>query len=188
MDKKRPLWIWLAVVLGLLVACRGQDATSDLQSAAGVELQIESTAFAESGDIPIRFTCDGDDTSPPLAWSEPPPETQSLALIAEDPDAPGGTWDHWVLFNIPAAIHLLPQGVPADPLPNGLGIHGSNSWHRLGYGGPCPPTGSTHRYYFYVYALDTDLSLEAGSTKQEIRQAMQGHILAQGSLMARYGR
>jgi Raf kinase inhibitor-like YbhB/YbcL family protein len=188
MDKKRPLWIWLALVLGLLAACRGQDATPDLQSRADVDLQVESTAFAESGDIPIRFTCDGDDASPPLSWSEPPPETQSLALIFDDPDAPGGTWNHWELFNIPATLRLLPEGVPADPLPNGLGIHGSNSWQRLGYGGPCPPPGSTHRYFFHVYALDTELDLEAGSTKEEIQQAMQGHILAQGSLMARYGR
>jgi len=188
MSKHHPLWIWLALAIGLLAACQGQETASSQQPALGVELRVESTAFSESQVIPTRFTCDGDDVSPPLSWSEPPPDTQSLALIAEDPDAPGGTWDHWVLFNIPAASRFLPEGVPADPLPSELGSHGSNSWHRLGYGGPCPPAGSTHRYYFHLYALDTVLDLEAGSTKEEVEEGMQDHILAEGSLMARFGR
>lgn len=188
MGKNRPLWFWLALVLGLLAACQGQDTASNQQPEPTVDLKVESTAFAEAQDIPTRFTCDGDDVSPPLSWSEPPPGTQSLVLIVEDPDAPGRTWDHWVLFNIPAAVRLLPEGVPAEPFPSGMGTQGSNSWHRIGYGGPCPPAGSPHRYYFHLYALDTVLDNEAGSTKKEIEQGMQDHILAGGSLMARYGR
>jgi len=188
MNKNHPLWIWLVLVLGLLAACQGQETAPSQQSGADVDLKVQSAAFVESANIPTRFTCDGDDISPSLSWSEPPPGTQSLVLIAEDPDAPGGTWDHWLLFNIPPNIRLLPEGVAADPFASGIGSHGSNSWHLLGYGGPCPPGGSTHRYYFHVYALDTNLNLEAGSTRNEIEQGMQGHILAQGSLMARYGR
>jgi Raf kinase inhibitor-like YbhB/YbcL family protein len=111
-----------------------------------------------------------------------------LVLVVEDPDAPVGTWDHWVLFNIPAATRLLPEGVSPDAPPSEVGIHGSNSWHQLGYGGPCPPAGSAHRYFFRLYALDTDLDLEAGSTKKEVKQAMEGHILGRGSLMGRYQR
>lgn len=188
MGKNRLLCIGLALLLGLLAACQGEETASDQQPGVGVNLQVKSTAFAQSEEIPVRFTCDGEDVSPPLSWSEPPPGTQSLVLIADDPDAPGGTWDHWVLFNIPAAVRLLPENVPADPHPSGMGTQGSNSWQNLGYGGPCPPSGSTHRYYFHIHALDSELDLEAGSTKKEIEQAMEGHILAQGALMARYGR
>jgi len=188
MGKNGAVWICLALVLGVVAACQGQDTASDQKPATGVLVQVESIAFAESEDIPVRFTCDGDNISPPLSWSEPPADTLSLVLVVDDPDAPAGTWDHWVLFNVPVATRQLPEGVPADPLPSGVGIHGSNSWHQLGYGGPCPPTGSTHRYFFRIYALDTDLELEAGSTKKQVEQAMQGHILAEGSLMGRYGR
>lgn len=188
MGRNRPLWIWLSLVLGLLTTCQGQKTAFDQPAGPPLDITVESTAFTESHDIPTRFTCDGDDVSPPLSWSEPPPGTQSLVLIVEDPDAPGGTWDHWVLFNVPASIRLLPEGVPADPFPSGMGTHGSNSWHRLGYGGPCPPPSSTHRYYFHLYALDIVLDVEAGSTKKDIEQGMQDHILAAGSLMARYGR
>ena len=188
MCRYRPVWPWFALMLGLLASCQGQATVPSQQPASAADLLVESTAFAESQDIPVRFTCDGDDVSPPLSWSEPPRGTQSLVLIVEDPDAPGGTWDHWLLFNIPAAIRLLPEGVPADPHPSGLGTHGSNSWHRLEYGGPCPPAGSPHRYYFHLYALDTVLALKEGSNKKEIEQGMQNHILAEGSLVARYGR
>ena len=150
-------------------------------------IEVTSTAFSEGEMIPARFTCDGQDISPPLAWSGVPDTAQSLALICDDPDAPVGTWDHWVLFNLPADAAGLPEAVPAEPTLASGAVNGKNSWGRLGYGGPCPP-GGTHRYFFYLYALDTRLSLESGATKAQLRQAMEGHILAEGQLMGRYQR
>lgn len=188
MGKNHLLWIDLTLLLVLLAACQRQEAASNQPAGEGVTLQVKSTAFGHSDEIPVRFTCDGEDVSPPLSWSEPPLGTESLVLIVDDPDAPGGTWDHWSLFNIPATVRLLPEGVPAEPLPRGMGAQGANSWQNLGYGGPCPPPGSAHRYSFRLYALDTDLDLKPGSSKKEIELAIQGHILAEGTLMARYGR
>ena len=150
-------------------------------------IEVTSSAFSEGEMIPARFSCDGEDVSPPLAWSGVPDTARSLALICDDPDAPVGTGDHWVLFNIPADAADLPEAVPADPTLASGAVNGKNSWGRLGYGGPCPP-GGTHRYFFYLYALDTRLSLEPGATKAQVRQAMEGHILAEGQLMGRYQR
>lgn len=148
---------------------------------------ITSPSFAHEQMIPVQHTCDGKDTSPELAWTTPPPGTKSLVLIADDPDAPGGTWVHWVLFNIPADAAGLTQGVPADEqLPDGS-IQGKNSWPRTGYSGPCPPSG-THRYYFKLYALDTILSLDASATKEHVIEAMTGHALAETELMGTYTR
>jgi len=148
---------------------------------------LTSTAFSEGEMIPNRFTCDGEDVSPPLAWSGVPDNAQSLALVCDDPDAPVGTWDHWVLYNIPADASGLPEAVPAEPTLASGAANGKNSWGRLGYGGPCPP-GGTHRYFFYLYALDTRLVLESGATKARLLQAMEGHILDKGQLMGRYQR
>jgi len=150
-------------------------------------MQLTSSAFADGGTIPRRHTCDGDDVSPPLAWSGVPDDAISLALIADDPDAPRGTWVHWVLYNLPAAVTSLPEALPADErLPNGA-LQGRNDFRRTGYGGPCPPSG-THRYFFKLYALDTMLDLAPGATKQELLQAMDGHVLAEAQLMGRYAR
>ena len=152
-----------------------------------MEIKMESTAFNEGGMIPKRYTCDGTDISPPLSWTSVPNGTKSLALICDDPDAPMGTWVHWVLFNIPSDMKELPEGVPLQKkLENGA-IQGINDFHKIGYGGPCPP-GGTHRYYFKLYALDTEMNLEAGITKAELLKAMEGHILAEGQLMGRYTR
>jgi hypothetical protein len=129
----------------------------------------------------MKYTCDGQDISPPLEWSGTPEGTQSLVLISDDPDAPVGTWVHWVLFDLPADTNSLPEGA------QDLGTDGNNSWRRPGYGGPCPPSG-THRYFFKLYALDTALNLEAGASKEQVEKAMQGHILAQGELMGKYER
>lgn len=134
-----------------------------------------------SGNIPSEFTCDGSDLSPPLSISDVPTNAKSLVLISDDPDAPVGTWDHWVVFNIPPATKQIPQ----DTEPNGA--PGKNSWGRTGYGGPCPPSG-THRYFFRLYALDTTLNLPQGSTKKQIEAAMQGHILAKAELIGLYKR
>jgi len=149
--------------------------------------ELTSAAFAAGESIPPKYTCDGQDISPPLEWSDPPAGTQSFALICDDPDAPVGTWIHWVLFNLPAESHALPEAVPADADLADGGRHGENSWRRLGYGGPCPP-GGTHRYFFKLYALDTVLDLDAGVSKKQVLRAMEGHTLAQVELMGTYSR
>jgi hypothetical protein len=149
--------------------------------------QLKSSAFASGTLIPKIYTCDGEDISPPLEWSDPPAATQSFVLVCDDPDAPAGTWVHWVLYNIPRESSALPEGVPADPvLPDGS-RHVPNSWRRLGYGGPCPPSGR-HRYFFRLYALDTVLFLEPGSPREKLIKAMQGHVLAKAELMGVYSR
>jgi Raf kinase inhibitor-like YbhB/YbcL family protein len=148
---------------------------------------LTSPAFAHEGPIPVEYTCDGSDTSPPLKWIDAPPATSSLALIVDDPDAPVGTWVHWVVYNIPADAKGLPSGLSDDPeLPDGS-RHGDNSWRRPGYGGPCPPSG-THRYFFTLYALDTVLDLDAGAGKSQLLRAIEGHILAEAQLMGTYAR
>jgi Raf kinase inhibitor-like YbhB/YbcL family protein len=161
-----------------------------LKQAAGgkkMALQITSSAFLDGAMIPGRYTCDGPDVSPDLSWSGVPDRSKSLALICDDPDAPVGTWVHWVLFNIPAGEKELPAEIaPEATLPNGA-KHGTNDFRRLGYGGPCPP-GGTHRYFFKLYALDSVLSLESGATKDQVEEAMKGHILAEGQLMGKYKR
>jgi len=150
-------------------------------------ITITSTAFTEGSMIPQDYTCDGEDISPPLAWSGVPDGTKSLALICDDPDAPMGTWVHWVLFNIPAYIMELPSKIPPEKIIQNGAKHGINDFRKFGYGGPCPP-GGTHRYYFKLYALDTEINVEAGITKAQLLKTMEGHILAEGQLMGRYAR
>ena len=147
---------------------------------------ITSPAFAHEAAIPARYSCDGDNISPELVWTEPPAGTQSLALICDDPDAPGGTWVHWVAYNISADARGLPEAVADDAALSG-GTHGENSWGRADYGGPCPPSG-THRYFFKLYALDTVLGLEPGVNKAQLLDAMEGHILEEVELMGTYAR
>jgi hypothetical protein len=152
-----------------------------------MDLELKSTVFDNGGKIPDKFTCDGPDVSPALEWGSVPEECKTLAIICDDPDAPMGTWVHWVIYNIPAETEGLEEGVPADEfLPNGS-VQGTNDFRRIGYGGPCPP-GGTHRYYFKIYALDSELNLKPGATKAQVLEAMEGHILAQGQLMGRYSR
>ena len=149
---------------------------------------ITSSAFENGGNIPKKFTCDGPDVSPALAWSDPPASTQSLVLIADDPDAPMGTWVHWVVYDMPATARELPEGLARTAvLPVG-GLQGVNDFRRSGYGGPCPPPGRPHRYSFRLYALDRKLGLKAGAVKRDVEAAMKGNILAQAELMGRYGR
>jgi Raf kinase inhibitor-like YbhB/YbcL family protein len=154
---------------------------------ADMAITITSSAFAEGGMIPRKHTCDAEDISPNLKWSGVPRETRSLALICDDPDAPVGTWVHWVLFNLPADVTGLADGIPPDAALKNGARHGRNDFRKLGYGGPCPP-GGTHRYFFKLYALDTLLNLESGSTKAQLVAAMKGHILAEGQLMGKYKR
>ena len=150
-------------------------------------ITITSSAFTEGALIPKKHTCDAEDISPDLKWSGVPREAKSLALICDDPDAPVGTWVHWVLFNIPAEAGALAAGTPPDAVLDSGARQGKNDFRKLGYGGPCPP-GGTHRYFFKLYALDTVLSLESGSTKAQLVAAMKGHILAEGQLMGKYKR
>lgn len=152
-----------------------------------MEIRMTSAAFEAGGMIPIQYTCDGQDISPPLSWGDVPEGSASIALVCDDPDAPVGTWVHWVLFDLPPETRNLPENIPAvENLENG-GRHGTNDWHKLGYGGPCPP-GGTHRYYFKIYALDKKTGLSEDSTKAQLLKAMEGHILAEGELMGRYKR
>ena len=151
------------------------------------EIQVLSTAFEEGGMIPPQYTCDGQDISPPLSWQSIPEGTRSIALIADDPDAPMGTFVHWVLYDLPADVRELQENVPdAKTLSNGA-KQGANGFGRIGYGGPCPPSG-THRYFFKIYALDTATNLLPGQKKAQLLRAMEGHILAQGQIMGKYQR
>jgi len=155
-------------------------------SAMGFE--IKSQAFSLSGTIPTQYTCDGADLSPPLEWTEAPEGVVTFALIADDPDAPMGTWVHWVLYNIPGDARSLPQGVPASETLKGGAVQGTNDFRSIGYGGPCPPPGKPHRYFFKLYALNTKLDLPPKATKKQVLKSMEGRTLAQAELMGRYGR
>jgi Raf kinase inhibitor-like YbhB/YbcL family protein len=151
-------------------------------------LKLTTTAFASGGKIPTTFTCDGADVSPALGWSAPPPGTQSFALILDDPDAPGRVWVHWLLYDLPATERELPEGLPKEGnLPSGA-RQGRNDFGRIGYGGPCPPPGSAHRYFFRLFALDKKVTLPGGATRKQLERSMSGHILAQTELMGRYSR
>ncbi len=152
-------------------------------------MELHTTAFAPSEFIPAGNSCEGADSSPDLSWSGAPDETKSFALIVDDPDAPGGTYVHWVLFNIPAAWTSLPAGFPAAERTADGVVQGINDFGNTGYGGPCPPVGhGVHRYFFKFYALDTILDLGAGATKADLETAMDGHVLADARIMGRYER
>jgi Raf kinase inhibitor-like YbhB/YbcL family protein len=152
-----------------------------------MSIQLTSTTFEQGAMIPEKYTCDGEDISPPLNWSGIPDDTQRIALICDDPDAPMGTWVHWVLFNIPADTTGLPENIPSERVLENGAKHGINDFRKLSYGGPCPP-GGTHRYFFKIYALNIEIGLEPGATKDELLKAMEGHILDEGQLMGRYAR
>lgn len=188
MIAKRGIF-FLFVSLVFLCFLKGTtDGVSAIASGgANLAITITSSVFTNGGMIPRDYTCDGKNLSPPLAWADVPEGTKSLAIICDDPDAPVGTWVHWVMYNIPATINKLPQSVPpAKVLENGA-KHGINDFRKFGYGGPCPP-GGTHRYYFKLYALDIELTQEPGLTKAELLKAMKNHILAEGQFMGRYKR
>jgi Raf kinase inhibitor-like YbhB/YbcL family protein len=178
------------VALALASVALGLDAANSpaAQPDRKEKMQLTSSAFTEGSAIPILHTCDDKDVSPALKWTGVPAGAKSLVLIADDPDAPVGTWVHWVLFNLPAGTNELAEGVAkTQNLPGGA-RQGLNDFRRLGYGGPCPPPGKAHRYFFKLYALDTMLELKPGSTKKDVEQAMEKHILAQAQLMGTYQR
>ena len=153
-----------------------------------VSLELNSPDFTPGGNIPKQFTCEGANISPALKWNDPPTATQSFVLIADDPDAPAGTWVHWVLFDLPANLRALPHNFPKNKQSADGSRQGRNDFGEIGYGGPCPPPGKPHRYFFKLYALDTKLNLAPGATKKQVERAMQGHILAQGEYIGRFSR
>ncbi len=174
----------LAVVMFEIIAQTG--VTQKGKQSMGFE--ITTSAFKTGGPIPKQFTCDGPDVSPALSWNDPPAGTQAFALIMDDPDAPVGTWVHWVLYDLPAQTRALDENVPKlNELPSGA-RQGRNDFRKTGYGGPCPPPGPAHRYFFKLYALDAKTNLKAGATKAELETAMKGRILAKAELMGRYNR
>lgn len=183
----RVVVLLTALIVTLLMSV-GCQPKGELPKEAEVVLSVSSAAFGEGEVIPAKYTCQGQDVSPPLTWSEPPAGTQSLALIVDDLDAPGGVFNHWVIFNIAADSRELPEAVPAQAeLPSGA-LQGKNDFGRMGYAGPCPPSGRPHWYQFTVYALDSSLDLTAGVAKTQVLTAVQGHVLAQGELSGRYQR
>jgi len=153
-----------------------------------VSFALKTTAFVDGSGIPKKHTCDGVDVSPALAWNDAPAGTQSFALIADDPDAPVGTWTHWIIWNIPAKGTALPEGVAKSGQSEDGASQGRNDFGRIGYGGPCPPAGKAHRYFFKLYALDARLDLKAGESREALERAMKGHVLSQAELMGTYGR
>ena len=159
-----------------------------LYAEGAMAFQIKSPAFGEGQGIPKKYSCDGSDISPELTWSDPPAGVKEYALITDDPDAPVGNWVHWVLYKIPPDLKGIPEGIgKSDEVP-GVGVQGKNSWGRNGYGGPCPPPGKPHRYYFKFYALSKTLEGKPGMTKEQLLAAIQGAILGEVQLMGTFGR
>jgi len=159
-----------------------------IEAEAAMSLTISSRSFSNGGNIAQKFTCDAADVSPQLNWSEPPPGTETFALLVDDPDAPVGNWNHWAMWNIPATARGLAEGIRKDAELSDGSRQGQNDFRKTGYNGPCPPPGKPHRYYFKLYALDTNLGLKPGATKKEVEAAMKGHVLAQAEWMGKYGR
>jgi len=175
------------VLLAVFVTACGMGGKEKFPEAP-MNIQLASTAFANGQSIPQKYTCDGDDISPPLTWTGAPAGVKTFALITDDPDAPAGIWVHWVIYNLPPDATGLTEDTPkSDSLPNGA-KQGVNDFKNVGYGGPCPPPGKAHRYFFKLYALDTTLDLPSGATKADLLKAMDGHVLAQGQLMGTYQR
>ena len=175
----------------LFLSCASRQPTAQAPSPTPkvdkAEMKLTSTAFKEGQPIPRTYTCDGVNISPPLEWSGVPKTTKTVAIIADDPDAPAGTWVHWVVYNLPADNIGLVENLPATEKLAAGGFQGKNDFEKIGYGGPCPPSG-THRYFFKIYALDSELPLKAGATKAELMKAMEGHVVLQGQLTGTYGR
>jgi hypothetical protein len=159
-----------------------------VEKAGNDQMQLTSTAFTEGAAIPAKHTCDAKDVSPSLKWTGVPAGAKSLALIVDDPDAPGGTWVHWVLYDLPPSTSELAEDVPKSQYVAGGAKQGLNDFRHLGYGGPCPPHGKPHRYFFKLYALDAVLDLKPGLTKKDLESAMEKHILARAELMGTYQR
>ena len=178
----------MAVVASLPTACEEMEPEPE---GTGMTFALTSSAFGNNERIPVQYTGEGKDLSPPLEWGEPPPGTKTFALVCDDPDAPAGTWDHWVIWNIPGNLRKLPENVARRELLAELGgaAQGLNSWPKLGYNGPMPPKGhGPHHYHFVLYAIDKTLDLPAGANKRTLMAEIRGHILGQGKLTGIYSR
>ena len=151
-------------------------------------MELRSSAFRNGADIPVKHTCDGNDSSPPLTWAKAPAETQAFALIVDDPDAPVGTWVHWVIYDLPADARELPEGIATTETLADGSKQGVNDFRKTGYGGPCPPPGPAHRYFFKLYALKAPTGLKPRATKQRLLAAIKEHTLGEAQLMGRYKR
>jgi len=182
----KVLMLFMLANLLLLLQCKVKE-TYQQEGDNQMEIKITSSSFENSEFIPKKYTCDSTNVSPPLEWTNVPSETKNIALICDDPDAPMDTWVHWVLYNIPPNVQNLPENIPPTKVLEDGTTQECNDFHKIGYGGPCPP-GGTHRYFFKIYAHDTELNLEPGKTKAELLKSMEGHILAEGQLMGKYKR
>ena len=176
--------IALLIVVSLSTVAYAQKAPGG----ASMTFSLTSSGFGSGAEIPQQYTCKGADDSPALDWSGAPAKTAGFALIMDDPDAPAGTWVHWVLWNLPATVHSLPQGVPKQDQPGDGSRQGRNSFKKVGYNGPCPPAGKSHRYFFRLYALDAKLDLAAGASREQLDAAMKGHVLAQAEYVGTFHR
>ena len=177
----------LSLIILLILLSTFQVNNNVLYMYGGKKMEVTSPAFDEGGMIPKQYTCSGVNISPPIKWSNAPKDTKTFAIICDDPDAPAGTWVHWVIFNIPAMVNELSEKIPpTEVLPDGT-KQGKNDFRKIGYDGPCPPSG-THRYFFKVYALSKELDLKAGVTKSELLKAMEDNILSEGQLIGKYKR
>jgi Raf kinase inhibitor-like YbhB/YbcL family protein len=179
----------VAEVAFLLVVCLGNAFAQQAKPAttgAAAPFMLSSTAFAMGAEIPQQYSCKGEDMSPPLAWSGAPASTVTFAIIMDDPDAPGGDWVHWVVWNLPKSERSLPQAVARQDHMSDGGLQGKSSFRKTGYSGPCPPRGAPHRYYFRLYALDADLNLPAGANRTQLDAAMKGHVLAETGYMGTF--
>jgi Raf kinase inhibitor-like YbhB/YbcL family protein len=185
-----PFALTLLAVSGQLACQETRRAPQSAAQEAGARMtiRVETTAFAPGGNIPAQFTCSGANISPALRWSGVPKEAKSLALIVHDPDAPVGDFTHWLLYGVASSVSELSENVAKSPEVAGVGRQGTNDFRKIGYGGPCPPPGKPHRYFFRVYALDTELSLAAGADRAAVEAAMRGHVIAQGELMGKFAR
>ena len=180
----------LLLLLSICFSTNARVVASNVEETEGGKqaMEIKSAAFQEGERIPKKHTCEGEDVSPQLSWSAVPDGAKSLVLICDDPDAPVGTWVHWVLFGLSPDTTELAEGVPDGDEVLGSAKHGRNDFGALGYGGPCPPPGPAHRYFFKLYAVEDYPPLSAGATKADVMAAIEGHVLAEGRLMGRYGR
>lgn len=178
--------ICLTLLSMLAAGCASQDLA--LPDEGKMTLSLSSPVFQEGEKIPLKYACDVQDISPPLMWGEPPSGTEAFTLIMDDLDSPGGVFTHWVLFNLPGNSQELPEALPRENQLASGALQGSNDFGRIGYSGPCPPSGPAHRYCFSLYALDQPLNLKAGASKEQVLDAMHGHVLAQGQLTGTYQR
>jgi Raf kinase inhibitor-like protein, YbhB/YbcL family len=182
--------VTVLITIPILLLCFCKDSAKAGTEATGgkkMEIKITSSAFKDGDLMPAKYTCDGANISPPLKWENIPAGAKTIAIICDDPDAPRGTFVHWVLFNLPAEVKELAENTPADKILSSGAVQGTADFGRIGYGGPCPPSG-THRYFFKIYALDTKIDLTPGADKSRLVEAMKGHILAEGQLVGKYKR